>query len=240
MMEWPQDGSLSRGPVVFTLHGFEQSHVQNPGIDSNYWVYNGDWFLMPGNEVNSRPVFENHNDSGWTHRYFVWSNGYWRGTCSSSGSPYPIGQAPWDDAQRWGGVCDMLVKSDATHPTLIDSNATWMVYSGAVYSSNPSDFLPVNGVSLAAQRMPARSSPPMMEEVDPSPQPAVVVANSSDGGASGSGAHPSSAAVSKESFLKILSNLPGPGPRDHDGEDTATENDWLFDMIDQYMKDPQW
>ena len=86
----------------------------------------------------------------------------------------------------------------------------------------------------------ARTSPPMMEEVDPSPQPAVVMANSSDGGASGSGAHPSSAAVSKESFLKILSNLPGPGPRDHDGEDTVTEVDFLFDMIDQYMKSPEW
>ena len=83
-------------------------------------------------------------------------------------------------------------------------------------------------------------SPPMMEEVGPSPQPAVVMTNSSDGDTSGSGAHPSSAAVSKESFFKILSNLPGPGPRDHDGEDTETEVEWMFDMIDEYMMSPQW
>ena len=123
-MSWPQDGSLSPGSVVFTLRGFEQSHVQNPGIDPNYWAYNGDWFLMPGKVVNGRPVFENHNDTGWTHGYIAWHDGYWRGTCSSDGSPYRIGDAPWDDANRWGGKCDMLVKSDAMHPNAIDSNAT--------------------------------------------------------------------------------------------------------------------
>ena len=41
--------------------------------------------------------------------------------------------------------------------------------------------------------------------------------------------HPSSAAMSKES-----------GPTDHDGEDTVTEVDYLFDIIDQYMKSPHW
>ena len=30
------------------------------------------------------------------------------------------------------------------------------------------------------------------------------------------------------------------GPRDHDGEDTVTEVDYLFDIIDQYIKSPHW
>jgi hypothetical protein len=147
MVKTPQDGSLSGGPVVFTLSGFEDSHKQNPGIDQNYWVYNDDWFLMPGKEINEHPVFENHNDEGWTHRYFAWSDGYWRGFCSARGAPYDGGEAPWDSLE-WDGVCDMLVKSDAMHPTLIDSDATWMVYSGATGSSNPDDFVAVRGVGL--------------------------------------------------------------------------------------------
>lgn len=151
MSMWPQDClvTCSSRMVVFTLSGFEQSHVQNPGIDSNYCVYNGDYFLMPGKEVNGRPVFENHNNTGWTHRYFIWHDGYWRGCCGSGGSPHRKGDAPWDDAKRWNGDCDMLVKSSAMHPNAIDSSAaTWMVYKGATGSSDPSDFLPVCGVTM--------------------------------------------------------------------------------------------
>ena len=118
---------------------------------------------MPGKMVNSRPIFEKH-EMDWGHRYFMWCDGYWRAFCGPLNGeyvrvPYPAdaaavargapgwpGEAPWDapweDPDRWGGLCDLMVKSDAMHPNSIESTATWM--HGQVSIRDPSD--PVYGI----------------------------------------------------------------------------------------------
>lgn len=147
--------AVSTDPI-FRLDGFEQSHIEHPGIDPNYGnCYNGPYWLAEGKTVSGRPVYENHNPTPsfphrFTHRYVAFYDGYWRGVCAKDdggGSDHN----PWDKDSSWAGQCDMMVCSDVLDLAELPSGSEWMVYTGFHCSANPKDFVPVKAARMTVE-----------------------------------------------------------------------------------------